>query len=134
MVKIGYEALVAAAEQEITTLSVHEAQAKLADTSVQFVDVREIGELVREGIIPGAMHVPRGMMEFWVDPVSPYFKPELGAGKSLLLFCNKGWRSALTTKTLQDMGVTQVAHIAGGFSAWKEAGGVVGVKESKTKT
>jgi rhodanese-related sulfurtransferase len=131
--KKGYQQLVEEAVAEIKTFSVPEAIALLGDPTAQFVDVREVQELEREGIIPGAFHAPRGMIEFWVDPASPYFKPVFGEAKTLILFCNKGWRSALTVKTMQDMGISNVVHIAGGFTAWQEAGGAVGVKQPKVK-
>jgi rhodanese-related sulfurtransferase len=129
--KKGYKQLVDEANAQIKTYSVAEAQAKLGDPQVQFIDVRDIRELEREGIVPGAFHAPRGMIEFWVDPDSPYFKPVFGENKEFILFCAAGWRSALTTKTVQDMGLENVAHIDGGFGAWKAAGALTAVKESK---
>jgi rhodanese-related sulfurtransferase len=131
--KNGYRALVDAANAQIKIYSVAEAQAKLADPNVQFVDVRDVRELEREGVIPGAYHAPRGMIEFWVDPDSPYFKPLFGEPKEFVFFCAAGWRSALTTKTVQDMGLAPVAHIDGGFAAWKAAGAPVAAKEAKHK-
>jgi rhodanese-related sulfurtransferase len=131
--KKGYRQLVDEAMAQVKTYSVDEAKAKLADPKVQFVDVRDVRELEREGIIPGAFAAPRGMIEFWIDPDSPYFKPVFGENKEFIFFCAAGWRSALTTKTVQDMGLERVAHIEGGFTAWKEAGGPVGPKESKNK-
>ena len=132
--KKGYKELVDEAMAQVTTYSVAEAKAKLDDPNVQFVDVRDVRELEREGIIPGAFPAPRGMIEFWVDPDSPYFKPVFGEQKEFIFFCAAGWRSALTTKTVQDMGMEKVAHIDGGFKAWKDAGAPVGVKESKGKS
>ncbi|WP_334190866.1 rhodanese-like domain-containing protein [Noviherbaspirillum sp.] len=132
--KKGYKELVGEAMAEVKTYSVEEARAKLGDPQVQFVDVRDVRELEREGVIPGAFPAPRGMIEFWVDPDSPYFKPVFGEKKEFIFFCAAGWRSALTTKTVQDMGLENVAHIEGGFKAWKDAGGVVGVKEGKAKS
>lgn len=129
--KKGYKQLVAEATAQIKTYSVAEAQAKLSDTNVQFVDVRDVRELEREGMIPGAFHAPRGMLEFWIDPESPYYKPVFGQDKEFVLYCGAGWRSALSTKTVQDMGLERVAHIAGGFGAWKAAGAPVAIKESK---
>ncbi len=114
--------LIAKAEAEIQTWTVEEARARLEDDSVQFVDIRDVRELWRLGKIPGAFHAPRGMLEFWVDPASPYAKDIFQKDKTFLLYCGSGWRSALATKTLQDMGFGPVAHIGGGFSAWKEAG------------
>jgi rhodanese-related sulfurtransferase len=131
--KKGYKTLVAEAMAQVKTYSIDEARAKLDDPSVQFVDVRDIRELEREGVIPGAFHAPRGMLEFWVDPESPYYKPVFGENKEFILFCGAGWRSALSTKTLQDMGMEKVAHIDGGFTAWKAAGAPVAQKEVKSK-
>ena len=96
--------------------------ARLNDPKVQIVDIRDVRELEREGTVPGALLAPRGMLEFWVDPDSPYYKPVFGdEGKEFILFCGAGWRSALATQTLQNMGMTNVAHIDGGFGAWKKA-------------
>lgn len=117
--------MVAQAESEIEVLPVSEVQALADDPSVQIVDIRDIRELWREGTIPGALHAPRGMLEFWVDPDSPYHKPEFSSGKKYVFYCAMGWRSALATKAMQDMGLDPVAHIDGGFAAWKEAGGPV---------
>ncbi|CAN5186065.1 rhodanese-like domain-containing protein [soil metagenome] len=127
----GYQALVDEAMGQVKTYTVAEAQAKLTDPKVQFVDVRDARELEREGIIPGAFSAPRGMIEFWIDPDSPYFKPVFGEAKEFIFFCAAGWRSALTTKTVQDMGLTPVAHIEGGFTAWKAAGAPTAGKEKK---
>jgi rhodanese-related sulfurtransferase len=129
--KKGYKQLVDEAMAQVKTYSVGEAKAKLGDPNVQFVDVRDARELEREGVIPGAFSAPRGMIEFWVDPDSPYFKPVFGEGKEYIFFCAAGWRSALTTRTVQDMGLDNVAHIEGGFSAWKAAGAPVAEKAKK---
>ena len=123
--KKGFRALVDEALSQIKTYSVAEAQALLNDPDVQFIDVRDVRELEREGVVPGAFHAPRGMIEFWVDPDSPYFKPVFGEAKRFVFFCAAGWRSALTTKTVQDMGLANVGHIDGGFGAWKAAGAPV---------
>ena len=114
--------LVADAKNEITTLSVDAARAQQAAGDALLVDIRDPRELSREGRIPGAFHAPRGMLEFWIDPQSPYHKPELASGKTLILFCASAWRSALSVKTLQDMGVDNIAEIDGGFGAWRKAG------------
>lgn len=119
------KSMVEEASAAITTYSVDEARALLGRDDVQLVDIRDVRELKREGAIPGAVHAPRGMLEFWVDPQSPYHKPLFAADKQFVLFCAGGWRSALATKTLQDMGLPKVAHIEGGFTAWKAAGGPV---------
>lgn len=120
----GYRQLVARAEAEIETLSVEEARAAQVAGAL-LVDLRDVRELKREGKIPGSYHVPRGMLEFWVDPDSPYHRDALTSADRLVLYCNLGWRSALATKTLQDMGLTNVAHIGGGLAAWKEADGPI---------
>jgi rhodanese-related sulfurtransferase len=100
---------------------VEKAREILGDPQSVFVDIRDIRELEREGMIPNALHAPRGMLEFWVDPDSPYYKPIFGEGKKLVLYCASAWRSALATQTLQRMGVSNICHLEGGFSAWKKA-------------
>ena len=115
----------------ITTYSVDDARELHGRDDVQFIDIRDVRELEREGVIPGAFHAPRGMLEFWVDRESPYHKPVFGENKQFVLFCAAGWRSALATRTLQDMGIEKVAHIDGGFTAWKEAGAPVAEKAEK---
>jgi len=119
--KIGYQELIQAAMNEIETLPLKTAQEILEDPNTLFVDIRDIRELEREGMIPNALHAPRGMLEFWVDPNSPYYKPIFGEGKKLVLYCASAWRSALATQTLQIMGVPNICHLEGGFSAWKKA-------------
>ena len=118
----GFQVLVDEAMAQVTTHSVADVQARLSDPTLQIVDIRDPRELEREGTLPGALLAPRGMLEFWVDPASPYFKPVFAdEGKQFILFCGAGWRSALAAKTLQDMGMTNVAHMDGGFTAWKKA-------------
>jgi len=119
----GFRQLLAEASAKIQTRSVEEARRYLDNPEAIFVDIRDIRELARDGIIPGAFHAPRGMLEFWVDPESPYFKPIFNTKKQLILYCQSGWRSALATATLVDMGLKNVSHIEGGFTAWKKAGG-----------
>jgi len=116
---------------EIVTYSLDEARELYGQDDVQFIDIRDVRELERDGAIPGAFHAPRGMLEFWVDAESPYYKPLFGENKRFVLFCAGGWRSALATKTMQDMGVAQVGHIHGGFGAWKKAGAPVGDRPKK---
>jgi len=123
--KIGYKALIEAAEREIETLTPAEAQALQGREDVVFVDLRDVRELTREGKIPGAFHAPRGMLEFWVDPDSPYHKDVFSSGKRLVFYCQSGWRSALATQAVQNMGLSNVCHIGGGFSAWKTGGAAV---------
>ncbi|WP_119153850.1 rhodanese-like domain-containing protein [Caldimonas tepidiphila] len=127
----GYRALVDEAMAEIRTYTVEEARERLGQPDVQFVDVRDVRELEREGVVPGAVHAPRGMLEFWVDPESPYHRPVFAQDKEFILFCAAGWRSALATKTLQDMGLERVAHVEGGFGAWKQAGAPVAARQDK---
>ena len=117
----GFRALVDEATAQITTYSVEQVRKRLeaGDATLQVVDIRDVRELEREDTVPGALHAPRGMLEFWVDPESPYYKPVFGdESKEFVLFCGAGWRSALATKALQDMGMTNVAHIDGGFAEW----------------
>jgi len=118
----GFQALVDEAMAQVITYSVDQVRERLNDSKVQIVDIRDPRELEKEGTLPGALLAPRGMLEFWVDPASPYFKPVFAdESKEFILFCAAGWRSALATKTLRDMGMTNVAHIDGGFTAWKKA-------------
>ena len=123
-------ALVDAAEREIETLTVEAARKLHGRDDVVFVDLRDIRELNREGRVPGAFHCPRGMLEFWIDPESKYHKPVFAADKRFVFFCAAGWRSALATQTAQRMGLKPVAHIAGGFTAWKKAGAPVELPEA----
>ena len=120
--KMGYQELIARAMAEIETVPLLNAESLLDDPNVVFVDIRDVRELEREGMIPDAFHAPRGMLEFWVDPDSPYFKPIFGEGKRIVLYCASAWRSSLSTQTLQNMGLSDVCHLEGGFSAWKKAG------------
>lgn len=134
MITKGIKELCAEAEQEIETLSVDQVLALQDDPGVVLVDIRDIRELWRDGTIPGALHAPRGMLEFWVDPESPYHKEVFASGKRFLLFCAAGWRSALAAKAVQDMGLEGVSHMGGGFTAWKEAGGPVEEKAARAKS
>jgi len=121
----GFKALVEAAEREIETLPVEEALKLHGRDDVVLVDLRDIRELQREGRVPGALHCPRGMLEFWIDPASPYHKPTFAEDKRFVFFCAGGWRSALAAQAAQRMGLKPVAHIRGGFGAWRKAGGPV---------
>jgi rhodanese-related sulfurtransferase len=119
----GIKLLVAEAMAQVKTYSVAEVKARMADAQMQIVDIRDVRELEREGTVPGCFNAPRGMLEFWVDPASPYFKTIFGdESKEFVLFCGAGWRSALAAKALQDMGMTNVAHIDGGFTDWAKQG------------
>ncbi len=129
----GVEQLVAEANERVTTLSVDEAKGKLGDDDVLFVDLRDVRELEKEGRIPGAQHAPRGMLEFWVDPDSPYHKPVFAEGRQLILYCKSGWRSALAAASLEDMGVPRVSHMDTGYGGWVEAGGATEVYARRSK-
>lgn len=126
---ISAKTLVEQARSEIAHVSPEELQTLASDPAVVIVDLRDIREIEREGRIPGSFHCPRGMLEFWIDPESPYYKPQLSDEKRLVFHCSLGWRSALAAKTAQDMGHGKVAHLEGGFEAWKSAGGTVEKKE-----
>ena len=118
----GFRALVDEAMAQVTTYSVEEVMAKLHSPHTQLVDIRDIREL-NDGTAVGAFHAPRGMLEFWVDPDSPYHKPLFAdESKAFILFCGAGWRSALAAKALQDMGMTNVAHMDGGWAEWVKQG------------
>ena len=124
--KKGYKQLLDEANAEVTAIAPADAIPLLQKNGeVTFIDLRDPRELEREGKIPGAYHCPRGMLEFWIDPESPYHKPVFAEDKKLLFYCGSGWRSALSAKTAQDMGLENVAHLEGGFGAWRKAGGPV---------
>ena len=124
MSKVGYKALVEAAEARIRTISAMEAIDKLGAEDTVFVDLRDVRELKREGGIPGAFHCPRGLLEFWIDQESPYHHAKFAEPKEFVFFCNLGWRSALAADVAQEMGL-RTCHIDGGIEAWKAAGGDV---------
>lgn len=129
--KISSQELVRQAEREIETLSPEDAYRVASDPNTMLVDLRDIRELNRQGRIPGAVHCPRGMLEFWIDPESPYHRQEFADNERFIFFCAAGWRSALATKAVQDMGMSDVAHISGGFEAWNSAGYPVEAPEPK---
>jgi rhodanese-related sulfurtransferase len=125
--------LVEEAMAQVRTLDLAEARAAHTGGRALFVDLRDVRELEREGVIPGAVHAPRGMLEFWVDPTSPYFHKAFDGvqdGRPMVLFCAAGWRSALAARSLMEMGFTEVSHIEGGYTAWKAAGAPVADKAS----
>jgi rhodanese-related sulfurtransferase len=117
--------LVAEANAMVRTLTVDEAQALHGDEDVVFIDLRDIRELAKTGRISGARHVPRGMLEFWIDPASPYHNALFAEDKTFIFYCASGWRSALAAMAAQDMGLKPVAHIDGGMTGWLKAGGPV---------
>jgi rhodanese-related sulfurtransferase len=123
--KKGAMTLVAEAEREVDTLTPEAAMKRSGQDDCVIVDLRDIRERTREGFVPGSLHVPRGMLEFWIDPDTPYYKDVFGSGKHFVFYCQSGWRSALAAKTVKDMGLSPVSHIGGGFAAWVEDGGEV---------
>ena len=120
--KVTHKQLIDTALSEIETLEVDQAVPLLDREDTVFVDLRDPRELQREGKIPNALHATRGMIEFWVDPTSPYFKDVFASGKQFVFYCQSGWRSALATKTVQDMGLENVCHIGDGYRGWKDSG------------
>jgi rhodanese-related sulfurtransferase len=133
MITKGIKQLIAEAEKRAEGISVAEAQARLDDADTVFVDLRDVRELERDGMIPGAFHAPRGMLEFWVDPESPYHKPIFAEDRKFVFFCAGGWRSLLAAQTAQQMGLKPVAHLTDGFSGWKKAGAPVEEPVEKPK-
>jgi rhodanese-related sulfurtransferase len=122
MLKVSHRQLIDHALAEVETLEIEEAENFLEDDDAMFVDLRDPRELEREGKIPKALHAPRGMLEFWVDPTSPYHKEAFASGKRIIFYCQSGWRSALATKAVQDMGLERVCHIGDGYRGWKDSG------------
>ncbi len=130
-ITVSSKALVEAAKSQIEEITAHEAVELLGKDDVLLVDIRDPRERERDGKVPGTFHCTRGMIEFWICPDSPYFKPVFGEDKKFVFFCAGGLRSALAAKTAQDMGLKPVAHVIGGYKAWKEAGGPTEPGESK---
>jgi len=122
MIKKGVKQLIAEAEKRSTGISIEAARKRLGEPNTVFVDIRDVRELEREGMIPGAFHAPRGMLEFWVDPESPYYKPVFTPDKHYILYCAADWRGVLAAATLEEMGFVNVLHLEGGFGEWKKAG------------
>lgn len=123
--KKGYKALLEEANALIETVPLDQALRLHGSDGVVFVDLRDPREVQREGRIPGSFSCPRGMLEFWIDPESPYHKPIFAQDKQFVFFCAGGWRSALAGATAKQMGIEKVAHVEGGFGAWKKGGGAV---------
>ncbi|MEO0437574.1 MAG: rhodanese-like domain-containing protein [Pseudomonadota bacterium] len=127
--KLSFKEMIEVAERDIETMPIAEALSSLGSADTIFIDLRDIREIQRDGLIPGAFHCPRGMLEFWVHPESPYHKPIFAEqGKKFVFYCASGWRSALATRDVQALGLSPVAHVEGGFSAWKNAGGSIAEK------
>jgi rhodanese-related sulfurtransferase len=123
--KTGVAAMVADARKRIEQVDATVAIGMMEHPDVVIVDLRDIREREREGYIPNSFHCPRGMVEFWVDPESPYYKEIFGREVTFVFHCASGWRSALTVATLGDMGMDNVAHITDGFNSWRDSGGPV---------
>ena len=119
------KSLIAEANKIVKTISIEEAKKIVLSEKHILIDLRDIRELKREGKIPGAFSCPRGMLEFWIDPESPYHKEIFNQDKTYVFYCASAWRSALSAKTAIDMGLKPVLHIEGGFMAWKKADGDV---------
>lgn len=127
-VALGYKDMLARADAAVPSVEVGAALALQADAGTVFVDIRDVRELSREGMIPGAHHAPRGMLEFWIDPQSPYHKPYFAEDRSFVFYCASGWRSLLAAEVAQQMGLRAVS-LRGGFSAWKAAGHPVSLRD-----
>ena len=126
------QTLVKEAQKKIQTLSTNEVKSLLEKKEITLIDVRDIRELWKEGTIENSKHIPRGMLEFWLDPESSYYKAnKIQDIKKMVLFCALGWRSALATKSLIEMGFKNVAHVKGGFDALKKSGLKIITKEKK---
>jgi rhodanese-related sulfurtransferase len=132
-IRRGIKAMIDEANTEIETISAADAIKIANDDNVVIVDIRDPREIERDGKIPGAFSCTRGMLEFWIDPESPYAKPVFQEDRKFIFHCAGGLRSALAAKTAQDMGLKPVAHIGGGFAAWRDAGGPVEKSEPKKK-
>jgi rhodanese-related sulfurtransferase len=126
------KSMVEEAEKDLDNMSVERAIGLHGKDDVLFIDIRDIRELQRDGKMPGAFHAPRGMLEFWIDPQSPYHKDIFAQDKTYIFFCAGGMRSALAAQTAQRMGLKPVAHIKGGFGAWKKSGGPVEMPEPRS--
>jgi rhodanese-related sulfurtransferase len=131
--KKGIKQLLEEAGEKAPGISVQEAQKNFDAADTVFVDLRDVRELEREGMIPGAFHAPRGMLEFWVDPDSPYYKPVFAEDKTFILYCQSDWRGVLAAATLKEMGLPKVFHLNGGFSEWRKAGAPTGPRPEKKK-
>ncbi|MBQ4827196.1 rhodanese-like domain-containing protein [Leisingera sp. M527] len=125
----GVKALLAEANSLVETMAVEEAKQKVLDEDYVFIDLRDIRELQRSGMIPGAFSCPRGMLEFWIDPDSPYHKPVFNQDKTYVFYCASAWRSALSAKAAIEMGLKPVVHLEGGFTEWAKQGGPVVPRE-----
>ncbi len=125
----GVKALLDEANAIVDTMSVADAKGLIGNDDYVFVDLRDIREIQRGGMLPGAFSCPRGMLEFWIDPDSPYHKPVFDQDKTYVFYCASAWRSALSAKVAMEMGLAPVMHLAGGFSEWVKQDGPVEQRE-----
>ena len=130
---VSYQTLLAEANAEVETVSSVELRSRIADEDLVLIDLRDVRELQREGHLPGAVHTPRGMLEFWIAPDSPYAKPIFQEDKQFVFYCQSGWRSALACSVAGRLGLQRAAHLEGGFADWKEAGGEIVPYEKKNR-
>jgi rhodanese-related sulfurtransferase len=124
-IKKNFQELIKEANAQIKTLKGEDAIKLLKNENYLFIDLRDYREILKEGKIPGSISCPRGMLEFWIDPTSPYYKKKIDLSKTFILYCASAWRSALAAKTLKEMGLDEVFHIEGGFSNWKKLNGPI---------
>ncbi|MEZ5947579.1 MAG: rhodanese-like domain-containing protein [Hyphomonas sp.] len=125
---LTHEDLLASAEAEVTSIEAADAAPLRTDPDTVFVDIRDVRELDRDGMIPGARHAPRGMLEFWISKASPYHKPWLAEDKTYIFYCASGWRSLLAAQVAQKMGLRSMS-LRGGYSGWKKSGLETGERE-----
>ena len=119
---VGYQTLLDEANAQVQLVTSNVLAEELGDEDLILIDLRDIRELEREGHLPGAVHTPRGMLEFWIDPNSPYARPIFQEDKRFVFYCRSGWRSALATAIAMRLGLQRTSHLEGGFSAWKDSG------------
>ena len=124
-IKKNFQELIKEANAQIKILKGEDAIKLLKNDNYLFIDLRDYREILKEGKIPGSISCPRGMLEFWIDPTSPYYKKKIDLSKTFILYCASAWRSALAAKTLKEMGLDEVFHIEGGFSNWKKLNGPI---------
>lgn len=130
---VGFKTLLAEADAAVEAIDSEGLKAQVGDEDLVIVDLRDIRELEREGHLPGAVHMPRGMLEFWIDPESPYARPIFQEDKRFVFYCAAGWRSALACQVANRLGLQNASHLEGGFGGWKESGGEVVAYERKRK-
>ena len=130
---VGFKTLLAEANADVDTITIETLQQTIGDDTIVVIDLRDIRELQREGHLPGAVHMPRGMLEFWVDPDNPYARPIFQEDKRFVFYCASAWRSALACQVAGRLGLQNASHLEGGFTGWKEAGGEVVAYKKRSK-